>query len=374
MNNITNIKVAPNEYITKYSFWRNIQKLLENDKSLESAMAALTENTNILPYDERTTYKYGDVVWFYNKSSRKLFLLRSLLDNNATPPNKNETSGATFEDNGWYCVNEIVDVSKLGVKESFDTLVNDRVYNTHEVNDEYHPFRKITEDTIDDIFLKRDGSNRNRNREGFQIPFTTGFFPSNDDDNVILNGCYRLYDNGYIEYDIIYRFGYRGKEVINGVKRDAIYCNDVSFTDGSMLDKNNINYNQNNRYFATPDAFQMFNVVNSDPDNYSIIDDMAFINRNATQNTYFAKITFPFKFKTMDYMVFNGNMLCNTNGTDGMVKKFNNVNTVMFCNRNLYSITAMLITNPEGVDPISNGGLGTNSFRCKIVGMTEEVQ
>ena len=76
----------------------------------------------------------------------------------------------------------------------------------------------------------------------------------------------------------------------------------------------------------------------------------------------------------MDYMVFNGNMLCNTNGIDGMVKKSNKVNTVMFCNRNLYSITAMLITNPDGSDPIHNGGLGTNSFRCKIVGMTEEVQ
>ena len=130
-------------------------------------MATLTQNTNILPYDERTTYNYGDVVWFYNRTSRKLYLLRSLIDNNSTPPNKNESGGATFEDNGWYCVNETVDVTKLGLDDSFNALVNSKLYDTHENNAEYHPFRKITPDTIDDILLKRDGSNRNRKRTGF---------------------------------------------------------------------------------------------------------------------------------------------------------------------------------------------------------------
>lgn len=34
LTNINNIKVSSNEYLAKYTFWRNFKKLLENDINL----------------------------------------------------------------------------------------------------------------------------------------------------------------------------------------------------------------------------------------------------------------------------------------------------------------------------------------------------
>lgn len=42
LKNINNIKVSSNEYLVKYTFWRNFKKLLENDIDLDSLYEAIS--------------------------------------------------------------------------------------------------------------------------------------------------------------------------------------------------------------------------------------------------------------------------------------------------------------------------------------------
>jgi hypothetical protein len=85
----------------------------------------------------------------------------------------------------------------------------------------------LTVENISDKLMKTDLSNRNLNRRNFQFPYVTGFLPETTNDNVILNGHYRLYDCGLIEYDIVYRFGYVGREKVDGYEMDVLQCNNL---------------------------------------------------------------------------------------------------------------------------------------------------
>jgi len=374
--NETNIKVSANEYVTKYSWWRNVQKLIENDAEIEKIYAELTSNTKIKIYEEGKTYDLFDIVWYFNPKTRKLYLLRNILEHNSTHPEKDKEKGNTFEENGWYCANENLDLSKFGVESRINRLINS-MFDEHEQDDDLnsgHPYGKLNDKNVDDKLMKRDLSNRNKDRENFLIPFRTVFFPINNDDKVILNGCYRQYDNGYIEYDIIYRFGYEGIVEYDGIDSNVIKCNNLKLSNGSGLPFKDKNYNQNNRYFYNGDAYQIFNHQNNDEDNFSEIDDTLNVNRNDFVNVYSAKIDFPVRFKNLNYMVFNGGIVCQ--GKDGSVNAQSGANVVTFCNKNLYSITAILITYPDGNFSVrgfntTHGGLRANSFRCKIVGMAE---
>lgn len=88
-------------------------------------------------------------------------------------------------------------------------------------------------------------SNANRNREQFFFPYITGFLPAKADDKVILNGAYRYYDNGLLEYDIVYRFGYIGNVNVGGIGFEALTCNNVEFS----------NEYGNSRYFYNQKAY-----------------------------------------------------------------------------------------------------------------------
>ena len=155
--NETNIKVSANEYITKYSWWRNIQKLIENDVEIEKIYTELTSYTKIKVYEEGKTYDVFDVVWYFNPKTRKLYLLRNIIENNSIPPERDMDKGNTFEDNGWYCANENMDLSKFGVESRINRLING-MFDQHEEDDDTsngHPFGKLNEKNVDEKLMKR---------------------------------------------------------------------------------------------------------------------------------------------------------------------------------------------------------------------------
>lgn len=101
-------------------------------------------------------------------------------------------------------------------------------------------------------------------------------------------------------------------------------------------------------------------------------------NRNDYVNTYSATITFPKAFPNRDYMVFANTILNQANGTQTSSGK--NVivpsqNDIAVCNKTRESITLLNITFPcidklgeEGFNA-SKGGLISNSFHCKVIGV-----
>ena len=59
-----NLDVGSNEYATKYSVNRILDKLLENDKLLEEFYREVFGQMMIYEYDPTETYYYNDLVWF----------------------------------------------------------------------------------------------------------------------------------------------------------------------------------------------------------------------------------------------------------------------------------------------------------------------
>jgi hypothetical protein len=47
INNISNIKVASNEQLVKYTIWRNLKKLIENDKKLNDLLLEVSKGVII---------------------------------------------------------------------------------------------------------------------------------------------------------------------------------------------------------------------------------------------------------------------------------------------------------------------------------------
>lgn len=198
--------------------------------------------------------------------------MRSLFDNNATNP---EHNGRTFEENGWETLSLDVDIYSLDIVEKLNGVVY-QYFNSHQNLD--HPYGILTAENVDKILMRADMSNRNTSRNSIFFPYTTGFLPVDKSDKVILNGCYRHYDNGLLEYDIVFRFGYVGKINFNGIQMEALKCNDVSF----------YNEYQNSRYFYNSQAYDIFRRENTDTNNYSQIGSLVQLNRNDFVNTYFA--------------------------------------------------------------------------------------
>ena len=56
LTNIDNIKVSSNEYLVKYTFWRNYRKLLENDVNLEWLYREISRGIDIEMYIKGKTY------------------------------------------------------------------------------------------------------------------------------------------------------------------------------------------------------------------------------------------------------------------------------------------------------------------------------
>lgn len=355
LKNLDNLRVTPNEYLSKYTLWRNLNKLLENDKALDQLFNGITKNLSISGYSPGVVYKYGDTVWYLRENKESFILLRSLIDNNNIPPEKD---GNPFEDNGWELLSRDIDINELDIKNRIGQTV---VQNFQSHVNEKHPYGPLNNTNISEKLLKRDLSNRTRDRDQFFYPYVTGFL---NPDKAILNGMYRRYDNGLIEYDIVFRLGYEETRDVNGMMMDVLSCNNVEITQGGSNDK----------YFLDTDSYNIFNQVNQNPNNSSIVGTRTIIyNRNDYVNVYSATIKFPFMFSDIKYMIFTGDTLSQMEKASGNTYVVENTNHMTFCNKTLNSITALLVTYPkcnfeESGYNTANGGLAANSFRCKVIG------
>lgn len=357
IENVTNVKVSPNEYLVNNTILRNLQKLIENDKNLQKIQTEVLNNTNITLYNENMIYNINDYVWFLNTQKNQVLLLKSIINNNSNKPNKNNLS---YYDNGWQNLSEDINIESTDIYNRLEREIHQ--YLQSHIREKHNKYGAISNVNIDDKIMKSDWSNRNLNRSNFQFPYTTGFLPQNINDNVILNGSYRLYDCGLIEYDIVYRFGYSGTTKHDGYTMDQIICNNLK------IEKNETN----SKYFLD-DAYNIFNNVNESEQNFSLIGKTIQKNRNDFCNVYCAEIKFPVEFRDLNYMIFNTPILSQTTDKTHIS---NGANAITFTNKNKKSVTAVLITYPNNTHSeiggynTQNGGLAANSFRCKIVGKT----
>lgn len=303
-------------------------------------------------------YDYGDVVWYLKQSGKMVVLVRSLLDRNSRSP---EYGGRTYQENGWEPLTEDVDVSRSGAGSAVDSIVYQSMV---EHADEKHPYGTLTDANVEQKLMKADLSNANPYRSGFRFPYVTGMLPvEGDDGGTIVNGCYRRYDNGLLEYDIVYRMGYVGKVMDGGLDVDALTCNSVVFR----------NEEENSRYFYSSDAYRIFSGGSQWPSYRSSVGSVPQLNRNCYVNTYSAEIRLPIPFVDTKYMVFSGNQLAQVVGNDGKIR--HGKNAVTFCGKKRDSLTALLVTFQDpSTDPNDQssalGGLAANSFRCSLIGRT----
>lgn len=358
IQNVENVKVSENEYLVKYTFWRNLRKLIENDVNLNNYYNRISENLSLEMYIDGKVYKYGEKVWYICKSKDMAVIIQSIADNNSTNP---EAGGKDFESNGWLTLSMDVNIYDTDILKRMETDIYKFILK-HEK--EMHPFGQLIDSNINEKFMRTDLSNRNKKRETFQFPYITGFLPT-DKEGSIINGFYRQYDNGLLEYDIIYRFGYNGKIYKDGFQYDQILCNNVQFSKSGS----------DSRYFYNEDSASIFNHKNDNQNNFSVIGDTIQQNRNDFVNVYFAQINFPVSFEDDKYIVMQSNPMSNSmiDGDKNIVKQCQNA--ITFGKKTSKSITAILITYPDsqwtnvGFNS-SNGGLARNSFRCKLIGKT----
>lgn len=145
----------------------------------------------------------------------------------------------------------------------------------HNLSEKYHKFGELTEEQEfdDKKLLRNDFSNLDEDREQNFYPYETVFLSTN---NVILDGFYRRWDNGLLEYDIIYRLGYYGDDIeINGTTYNVISANNLSI--------------ENSDYYLSSDDQMIFNQKG---DGTVKINNLYQVGLNKFCNAYSARIEF----------------------------------------------------------------------------------
>lgn len=385
-DDLKNIDVAVDEYITRHSLNRNIERLLHNDLQLEQIYRNVLESINISPYSTTRSepYMYNDLIWFRNENDfSDLYLLRSIMDYNKYSPQiaidkKDKYGVIDFESYGWSDQNGYLDVLNTTIRKSIARSIAAKLVD-HVNDDEYHRFGEINDDPTSPQYYKnklmlKDLSNQKYPRKTTFYPCQTGYFT----DDTVTYGTYSIWDNGLLELDLVFRVGWRPE---NNLNPDSLYttlvCNDVQIspTDDTLDDAS---YNENSKYFASDGDMQIFRQTAG---MNSTIGSTIQMNRNDYVNTYSADIHFPTisyagqtitGFCDRNYMVFTGmTMSQDKNGNSQTISPSSNVMT--YTNRTMKSITALLIMfENKDIDashpPSTTNGLASNTFTCHIVG------
>lgn len=384
LSNINNVNVSVNEYVTKYSLNRNIKKLIDNDTTLKNKYNEVLSGQLIHDWSAGIEYNYCDLVW-YKDENDELWLLRSMSEFNNNPPFLIVNNKKVLNDQYWKNENEYKTILDYGIEKTLQyytrSLINEHQY------DAYHKYGILSsEKDLKSKLLMNDFSNISYNRDTNFYPYKTfdilDYQPELS--NVILNGYYREYHNGIIEYNIVYRVGYCGKVIYNGDEYDQISCNCIQFYNMNRLNKQSLDYNENNKYFNNTGDYQIFNYKNNTDKSISVNETTIEYNRNDYVNVYHAEIKFPIPFKNLNYMVYNTDLtqvkydsmeisppLIDKTRVE-MIKQ-NKCKTV-FCNKQKQSITALYITYPNDINQepgwnATHGGLMSNTFRCHIIGV-----
>lgn len=388
VKNRKNVYVAINEVITRFSINRNFEKLLENDRRLaefyKHVFAELDISEYIDPAVSGTAYQYDDLIWFQDQN-KDLWLLRSILNDNVNSPSLaigDLLDGKpNFEKYGWQDQNEHVDLLNSDLLSQLSSDIRRRLLE-HEQDELTHRFGQLSmdpasSDYIGSKIMFRDLSNIDENRENYFFPGQIGKFTTDQ----ILDGTYRIWDSGLLEFDIVFRVGYQGR---NQFGQDILSCNDVQFRNSPVYAKQLPEYQENMKYFQTNDDMRIFmNDASIQKFESSTVTSVTG-NRNKFVNTYFAELNFFPKtirfrnhvisqFKDLNYMVFGSDQF-------GQIQNSSNTtaaqpcNCMSWCNKTVQSITAIYMTFPENqtdegmLDFARRGCLAANCFSCHIIG------
>jgi hypothetical protein len=232
-----------------------------------------------------------------------------------------------------------------------------RVDAYHSYDTDWHKYGELTnnEDEINSKLLKRDLTNISEERQTFFYPYETVVLEKND---VIRGGCYRKWDNGLLEYDIIFRLAYAGTETLNNTEYEVLSCNCLSV---------DLDTPDNTKYFQTEDDRNIFNQENPES-NYIRLGGYLQRNRNKWCNAYSATIEFPEPFLNTNYMLFNSDVRCQERNVDKQSID-SGANTITYLNKKPESITALLLMFPADERySAQRNGLVSNSFHCQIIG------
>jgi len=359
--------VGYNEYVSRFSLNRNIRKLVENDKKLLTLFNRMSGGEDIDEWNPSVTYKSNQMVWFVNGDD--LYLLRNQVPDNTVKPDPDDFVGS-----GWRNENEHKTILDYGLETAIQRYVRQKM-NGHQ-NGSLHSIGSLANQTqFDRKLLRKDFTNITTNRKHNFYPYQTVDMLDIDPSlsNVILDGSYRIYDNGLLEYDIVYRMGYQGQEELDGEMYDTIVCNNVEFRDTSRLASKDPSRNEVNRYFFNTGDYSIFKHENTSKDNFSIVGNTIQRNRNDYCNTYHAKITFPQYFSNLKYCVFGSQVTCENRGPGSVGIIGSSSNHLVYCDKTIGSITAILITIPGSNYDVpgynsTHGGLLSNTFHLKAIG------
>ncbi len=403
IKNVNNVDVSSNEYSLSYVVQRVVDRLFENDVALKEFYKEIFGEFLIYEYSNEATYTYNQVVWFLNDErnestvrlengdwSLRLYILRcnrsvvepgSLLQYKYPKLAKDKSNSTQLlESLGWKNLNPNIDIlTQYGIEKKLNSYIT-RVFKSHTDNEEFHKYGKLTygkqagKNHIDQKVAKRNPNNLNSDRENHFFPYQTYCLKKIENDP-IMNGYCRKYDNGLMEFNIVFRLGYVGYlETDNEYKisSDVFECNNLNFQNDRSMDK----------YFNNENDMNIFQYINTNEKNFSEIGETVQRNRNDYVNVYSATVNFTqgdsrYSFANADYMIFSGDLLSqDRDKTNGSLN--HSPNSLVFCNKKKDSFTAILITYPNMMNfnkvgyNASNGGLMANSFHCHLIGKADK--
>ena len=249
--------------------------------------------------------------------------------------------------------------------------------NQHSKQETYHRFGKLPGDEaeVNKKVLLADLSNVDSSRETVFYPYYTRKIQPNDQ---VLYGFYRVWDEGTLEVDLVFRLGFHGEIQMDGYTANLLRCNAYGF--------NQMGYASGgmSKFFNTAkdrDIFAQGSALSSE------MDDIVQVGRNDYVNVYTAEIAFPkfefngkyVSFADTRYMIFGSDVMSQDADSDyGEIEP--SANCMTYCNKTRRQFTAIYITYPDdnhlgqaGYNAL-NGGLVSNSFHCHIVGRWQEEQ
>ncbi len=364
IKNVSNVDLGSNEIAVRYTLNRNLKKLFDNDVLLDEAYAEALGNMVISEYQKNRAYAFNDLVWFRDDKG-DLYILRCVMDDNSTYP---KASGLSFIENGWKDENEKINILDLGLSDRILRFVKAEM-KEHELNEDVHKFGRLTSNPGFNAtkLMDRELTNISPDRD---INFYPDEFNRLEPRGAIVSGCYRKTPRGkygVLEYDLVFRVGYTDKYNEDGF--EILSANTVSFVNRSNLGKSDQNRNDNNRYFYSNADYKIFQKESQLKKSYSIVGSTIQGNRNDYCNVYSGEIEFPEAFSDRNYMVFMSDTTCYSE--DGVL--IPNSCHMVFTNKTMKSMTAMLVTYPTGNFNVEgwnaqHGGIASNSFHCRIIG------
>lgn len=288
------VDIAQNEYVTKYSFNRNFEKLLSNDNILDS----LVRDAPIETYNKLKTYNRNDLVFYkIQKTDSQFYVLRSKQTPNMHKPlvQRDINTGKLYVINGdWWEVlgalnseNDSMtpkDYADSYVSNSKKTFIDQHQDNTAPGA---HPTDKLG--MKESSILFRTFDNISDDRSHFHYPYELQSYVADDS---VYSGYMRKWDNGLLEYDLVFKLSYAGTS-----------------DDGmELLSANNYKaLKQNNNFIYFKDD-EDYNIFNKGGEYYVNINGTKQVNLNKTINAYSSKIKFLEPFKDLNYMVFTSNV------------------------------------------------------------------